>query len=144
MWKTCVMQNLRLKSVRVFSVIRAYVYPIHMCLRDSFFHGEAINDGYDSKEKKKRKKKDVSFLNWQRKIGSRSREGKKKSWGKLTPYQVIRQHVSSTTVSHLFLVQPHAVSRSYPYGRIRFWQNSTSCIRLSGDRLKMKRKKRMK
>lgn len=71
------MQNLRLKSVRVFSVIRAYVYPIHMCLRDSFFHGEAINDGYDSKEKKKRKKKDVSFLNWQRKIGSRSREGKR-------------------------------------------------------------------
>ena len=56
------MQNLRLKSVRVFSVIRAYVYPIHMCLRDSFFHGEAINDGYDSKEKKKKKKKWCFFF----------------------------------------------------------------------------------
>lgn len=29
------------------------------------------------KKKKKRKKNDVSFLNWQRKIGSRSREGKR-------------------------------------------------------------------
>lgn len=43
-----------LKSVRVFSVF-VLMYIHYMCLRDSF-HGETINNEYDSK-----KKKDVSF-----------------------------------------------------------------------------------
>lgn len=58
-----------LKSVRVFSVF-VLMYIHYMCLRD-FFHGETINNEYDSK-----KKKDV-FFQLVNKYRYRNREEKK-------------------------------------------------------------------